>query len=386
MGTNSWFGIRSAMLWAAVPAMTMILDDGGGSPLFISDGDTHNLSITALGTNYNTGVFPEGSQVRVTAFLVSLNGVPIPHGEETLVLLQDDLYTPPPGEIHDKDALLELFEAGTTKTTFSIPEGYAIIVLRLDVLDATGEPFSQETLPNRDTLVLNKLSIWKGDPDEDPVVDINDASAFLGMQVQTNLATTYHPTSRTPFGQSHETYLTMSAHGFEAVYPKYADGVIDINTKAQLLPEPDDREVSGIHWVMNKLRIVNSPVHEHDVVRKTDLDALWLEVRKQGLVTNAFSGDDKVRVDVCLTEFGVADNTTVAFENPGLFRYSITEFAYTSGASGEGFQVDDANNYAAGSTSSPATLIPNTYYRWRVLVTGTDAGNPTTDFQLLEMS
>ena len=251
VGTNSWFGIRSAMLWAAVPAMTMILDDGGSSPLFISDGDTHNLSITVLGTNYNTGVFPEGSQVRVTAFLVSLNGVPIPEGEETLVLLQDDLYTPPPGSIPDKDALLELFEAGTTKTTFSIPEGYAILFLTIDVLDATGERFSPETLPNGDTLLLNKLSIWKGDPDEDPVVDINDGYAFLGMQVQTNVVTRYLPFGGSPFRQTGGTYLTMTARGLDAEYQKYADGVINTNVNARLHIEPDDGEVSGIHWEMN---------------------------------------------------------------------------------------------------------------------------------------
>ena len=129
--------------------------------------------------------------------------------------------------------------------------------------------------------------------------------------------------------------------------------------------ESPDVGVVSVDFI--KIQSAPSVVTEYPEVPKTRLSSVALE-------------DGKVPIDAAVAWLDVADGSEIEFENPGEGKYAIFEFQYTTGASGEGYRIENANHYPGGTTASPGTMLANSFYHWRVMVVGTESGPPASDF------
>lgn len=146
---------------------------------------------------------------------------------------------------------------------------------------------------------------------------------------------------------------------------------------------------AGEKWVIKSLVSHKDPSESPDVgVISVDfikiqsapsVVAEYPEVPKTRLSSVALEGG-KVPIDASVAWLDVADGSEIEFENPGEGKYAIFEFQYTTGASGEGYRIENANHYPGGTTASPGTMLANSFYHWRVMVVGTESGPPASDF------
>ena len=146
---------------------------------------------------------------------------------------------------------------------------------------------------------------------------------------------------------------------------------------------------AGEKWVIKSLVSHKDPSESPDVgVVSVDFIKIqsapsvlaeYPEVPKTRLSSVGLAGG-KVPIDASVAWLDVADGSEIEFENPGEGKYAIFEFQYTTGASGEGYRIENANHYQGGTTASPGTMLANSLYHWRVMVVGTESGPPASDF------